>query len=99
MLSEIPDGLFECALHLRNNILGLTTEGGSEGTYRLSRLKLMEDTAGKRLLPDFVRLSDDAATVRVALSSVASGSGSWKLRRGHVTEAFKPLLRAIAESW
>ena len=89
---EIPDNLFECALFLRDNIIGLTTQGGSETAYKLARKRLMEDPSSKRLLPAFVRFSVDAASVTSALSSVASGSGSWAIRRGHVTEAFKPLL-------
>lgn len=89
---EIPDDLFECALFLRNNITGLTTQGGSEVGYKLARRKLMEDPASKRLLPSFVRFSNDAASVQSSLSSVASGSGSWAIRRGHVTDAFVPLL-------
>lgn len=89
---EIPDDLFECALCLRNTILGLTTQGGSEPEYKLARKRLMEDPASKRLLPDFVRFSNDAASVQSALSSVASGSGSWAIRRGHVTDSFKRLL-------
>lgn len=89
---DIPDDLFECAIHLRNNIVGLTTEGGSEVEYKAARRKLMNDAASKRLLPDFVRFSNDAGSVRAALMNVASGSGSWSIRRGHVGEAFKPLL-------
>lgn len=89
---EIPDDLFECAIFLRNNIIGLTTNGGSEPEYKMARRRLMEDPAIKRLLPDFVRFSNDAASVQSALSSVASGSGSWAKRRGHVTESFKKLL-------
>jgi hypothetical protein len=77
---EIPDDLFECALFLRNNIIGLTTQGGSEPKYKLARSRLLEDSASKRLLPNFVRFSDDAASVQSALSSVASGSGSWAMR-------------------
>ena len=89
---EIPENLFECALFLRNNIIGLTTQGGSKAAYKLARRRLMEDPASKRLLPNFVRFSNDAASVQSALSSVASGSGSWAIRRGHVTDAFVPLL-------
>lgn len=89
---EVPDNLFECALLLRNTIIGLTTQGGSETVYKLARARLMEDPASKRLLPKFVRFSNDAASVQSALSSVASGSGSWAIRRGHVTDAFIPLL-------
>ena len=89
---EIPEDLFECALLFRNNIIGLTTKGGSELQYKFVRRKLMEDTASKKLLPDYVRFSNDAASVQSALSSIASGSGSWALRRGHVNETFKPLL-------
>lgn len=89
---EIPDDIFECALFLRNNIIGLTTQGGSELEYKLARRRLMEDPASKRLLPDFVRFSKDAASVQSALLSVASGSGSWAIRRRHVTESFVPLL-------
>ena len=37
---EIPDDLFECAIHLRNNIIALTTEGGSDDLYKLARTKL-----------------------------------------------------------
>lgn len=52
----------------------------------------MKDSASKRLLPSFVRFSNDSSSVQLALSSVASGSGSWVIRRGHVTKAFVPLL-------
>ncbi|MBC7144870.1 MAG: abortive infection family protein [Gammaproteobacteria bacterium] len=89
---EIPHDLFECALFLRNNIIDLTTQGGSEAEYKLARRRLLEDPASKRLLPSFVRFSNNAASVQSALSSVASGSGSWAMRRGHVTDAFIPLL-------
>lgn len=89
---EIPDDLFECALHIRNNILGLTTDGGVDAEYGPVRMKLMDDVSCKHLLPNFVRHSSDAGSVRVALSTVASGRGSWALRRKHVTEAFEPLL-------
>jgi len=89
---EVPDDLFECAMLLKNNIIGLTTEGGSEPDYKLARRKLMEDPASKRLLPEFVRFSNDAVSVRSALASVASGAGSWAIRRGHVIDAFIPLL-------
>ncbi|UWR91068.1 abortive infection family protein [Phaeobacter inhibens] len=92
---EIPDDLFECALSLRNNIIGLTTQGGSEAEYKLARKRLMEDPQSKRLLPDFVRFSNDAASVQSSLSTVASGSGSWAKRRGHVTVSFVPLLNFL----
>lgn len=88
----IPDDVLECALFLRNTIIGLTTQGGSEVAYKLARKRLMENPASKRLLPNFVRFSNDADSVKSALSSVASGSGSWAIRRGHVTDAFTPLL-------
>lgn len=89
---EVPDDLFECAIYLRNNLLGLTTEGGSEQGYKEARNRLMSDSAVKMLLPEFVRHSHDAASVRAALWAVASGSGSWAIRRGHVNDAFKPIL-------
>lgn len=92
VIPEIPDDLFECAILLKNNIIGLTTEGGSERQYKFARRKLMEDPSSKRLLPEFVRFSNDATSVRSALSSVASGPGSWGVRRDHVIEAFKPIL-------
>lgn len=92
---DIPDDLFECALFLRNNIIGLTTHGGSEAEYKLARKKLMDDPASKRLLPSFVRFANDAASVQSSLSSVASGPGSWAIRRGHVTDAFVPLLAVL----
>jgi Abortive infection C-terminus len=89
---NIPDDLFECAVHLKNNVVGLTTSGGSEEEYKLVRRKLMDDAASKRLLPDFVRHSVNAESLCATLSSVASGSGSWALRRNHVIEGFRPLL-------
>lgn len=92
---EIPDDLFECALFLKTNIIGLTTQGGSEAAYKLARQRLMVDPASKRLLPSFVRYSNDAASVQSALSSVASGSGSWAIRRGHVHDTFIPLLHFL----
>ena len=92
---EIPDDLFECAIHLKNNIIGLTTEGGSDAAYRLCRTQLMGDATSKRLLPKFVRHSNDAASVKAALSSVASGPGSWGVRRTHVIDSFLPLLNFL----
>jgi hypothetical protein len=93
--SEIPDDPFECAIHLRNNIVGLTTEGGCEAEYKLAREKFLANPVTKPLLPDFVRYSNDASSVKVALSAVASGPGSWALRRGHVVEAFVDLIRFL----
>ena len=93
---EISDDLCECAIYLRRNIVGLTTEGGSESGYEFARRKLLEDPASKRLLPEFVRFANDAASVRSALSSIASGPGSWAVRRGDVNEAFIPLLTSLA---
>lgn len=89
---SIPHDPFECALSLRDNILCLTTQGGSEAEYALARRKLMADKAVRKFVPDFVRYSSDAASVRSALSTVASGDGSWAKRRGHVYDAFRPLL-------
>lgn len=93
---EIPDDPHECAIHLRNNIIRLTTEGGSEVEYGLARKRLVDHPTTKRLLPDFVRYSNDATSVKIALSSVASGAGSWALRRGHVMKSFMPLLNFLA---
>lgn len=92
---EVPDDPFECALHLRNNLTCLTTEGGSEAEYKLARSKLMAVGSVKRLIPDFVRYSNDATSVKVALSNIASGPGSWALRRGYVVEKFVPLLQFL----
>ncbi len=89
---EIPEDLFDCALFLRANIIALSTKGASEVEYKLARKRLMDAPASKRLLPDFVRFSNDAASIQSSLSSVASGPGSWAIRRGHVTDAFVPLL-------
>lgn len=93
--TEVPDNLFDCAIHLRNNIIGLTTKGGSDHQYQLARTKLMLDTAAKRLVPDFVRYSNNADSLTSTLACVASGSGSWALRREHVTNAFIPLLKHL----
>ncbi|MBL4916561.1 abortive infection family protein [Szabonella alba] len=89
---EIPDDLFECVIYLKNTIIGLTTEGGSEAGYKLARERLMNELTCKRLLPTFVRHSNDASSVKSALMSVASGPGSWAVRRGHVNDSFEPLL-------
>ena len=89
---EIPEDKLECAILLRNNITCLTTQGGSEIEYKLARKKLMGDPSIKRLLPDYVRHSNDAGSVKAALSGVASGDGSWAIRRGHVSKTFGPLL-------
>lgn len=92
---NIPEGIFDCAIHLRNNIVGLTTKGGSERQYQLGRARLIADSVTKNLLPTFVRYSNDAESLTTALSSVASGSGSWALRREHVVESFIPLLKFL----
>ena len=89
---EVPSDLFECALHLKDNVLSLTTEGGSDVDYKIARSRLMNDPASKRLLPNFIRFSREAASLRSSLAGVASGPGSWALRRTHVIEKFQPLL-------
>lgn len=92
---KIPDDPLECVLHLRNNITCLTTEGGSEPEYKLARTALMEIPEAKRLMPNYVRYSPDAASLRTSLSAVASGPGSWSLRRAHVAESFEPMIRFL----
>ncbi|OIQ45238.1 MAG: hypothetical protein BM558_04515 [Roseobacter sp. MedPE-SW] len=89
---EIPEDLNECALYLKTNIIGLTTQGGSERGFKLARRHLLSDASIKRLLPDFVCHSNDADSLRATLSGVASGSGSWSIRRAHVAKAFIPIL-------
>lgn len=89
---EIPEDPLECAMHLKTNILGLTTSGGSDAAYRAARTQLMQDAKTKSLLPDFVRLSMDSNALSEALSAVASGPGSWVKRRAHVHEGFAPFL-------
>ncbi|WP_118137764.1 abortive infection family protein [Oceanicella sp. SM1341] len=89
---EIPDDPFDCAVLLKNNIIGLTTSGASEAEYKLTRTRLMAHPECKRRLPEFVRYSNDAASVKSSLSRVASGSGSWAIRASHVADAFVPLL-------
>lgn len=69
--TEIPDDLFECAVLSGNTSVGLTTEGGSEAEYRSARRRHLQDPACRRLLPDFARLSSDAASGKSELSSVA----------------------------
>ena len=93
---EVPDDLLECAVQLRDNICGLTTEGGSEVHYKLARARLINDPRAKDHLPNFVRFSVDARSLTSALSAVASGSGSWAKRRNHVINAFSPLLEFLA---
>lgn len=93
--AEVPEDLLYCAIYLRNTLLGLTTEGGSESGYKIARKKLMDELSLKKLIPDFVRFSPDAVSVRAALSGVASGPGSWALRRTHVSDAFMPLLKHL----
>lgn len=92
---EVPDEPLECAVYLRNTIIALTTEGGSEAGYKIARGKLMNEPAIKQLLPGLVRRSNDAASVKADLMAVASGPGSWALRRGHVGDAFKALLNFL----
>jgi hypothetical protein len=91
-IPEVPDDPLECAVYLRNTIIALTTNGGSELAYKIAREKLMNEPAIKQLIPSFVRRSNDAASVKEDLMAVASGSGSWAVRRSHVGDAFKPLL-------
>ncbi|WP_127559041.1 abortive infection family protein [Nioella ostreopsis] len=89
---EIPDDPLEVAIQLRNTIVQLTTEGGSPYIYNECRARLMEDPTIRSLLPDYIRYSNDADSLRTALSAIASGAGSWARRRGYVQETFKPVL-------
>ncbi|NJS39991.1 MAG: hypothetical protein HC783_14330 [Rhodobacteraceae bacterium] len=96
-IPDVPDDPLECAVYLRNIIIALTTDGGSEVGYKIARQKLLNEPSAKQLLPPFVRRSNDAVSVKADLMTVASGSGSWALRRNHVSAAFRPLL-AFLES-
>lgn len=92
---EVPEDLLECAVYLRNTIIALTTDGGSEVGYKFARRKLLDDPSIKQLLPSFVRRSNDAASVKAELMTVASGPGSWAIRRNHVSETFRPLINFL----
>ncbi|MBL4812479.1 MAG: abortive infection family protein [Rhodobacteraceae bacterium] len=94
---EISDELSECAMQLRTNIVDLLQDGGSEPDYIAFRAQLMGEPSAKKLLPDFVRHSSDAASLRIELSNVARGDGSWAKRRKHISESFKPLLNYLED--
>lgn len=89
---EVPHDPLECAVFLRDTIIGLTTNGGSEDHYVIARARLMNIESIKTQLPSFVRYSKNAASLKSSLQAIASGHGSWEIRRRHVAEAFAALL-------
>lgn len=90
--SDLPDTPFERAELLQNMLIGLSQNGGlDEAVYRELRRDFMASDL-KPLLPSFVRTCRDGGQLWGHLSSVASGPGSWGIRREHIYGEFRPML-------
>lgn len=89
---ELPDTPLEQALMLQNMVLGLSETGElHQGMYRQLRSEFM-DGETRSLLPGFIRTCRDQGQLWAYLKQVASGGGSWAVRREHIYKAFQPLL-------
>ncbi len=90
--SNLPDAPLERAVMLQNMIIALSQNGGwDEAVYLQLRNEFMEGET-RSLLPSFVRTSRDHGALWAHPKNVATGSGSWGVRRAHIYEAFQPLL-------
>jgi len=94
--SDVPDDLLEQVLMLQGMLVSLSENGGiNEGTYMQIRASLIQDETLKSFLPRYIRTSRDQGQLWGYLKSVATGSGSWVLRREHIYESFQPLLEFL----
>lgn len=89
---DLPDTPLERADMLQTMLIALAQNGDlAQPVYRQLRADFMA-TETRDLLPSFVRTCRDEGQLRAHLKNVASGTGSWAVRREHIYEAFRPLL-------
>jgi hypothetical protein len=93
MFDDIPDGPLEQA-RMMENILLVACEGDrtASGMYTQLRGLLMNDSALKPLLPEFVRTCRDLNHFWSYAKELPTGSGQhWEKRRRHVRDGLTPL--------
>lgn len=92
---DLPDAPLGRAEMLEQMMIGLSEASPfDEALYRRLRTEFMEGDA-RSLLPSLVRGCRDKGQLWAHLKKVASGSGSWAIRREYIYKSFKPLLEHL----
>ena len=90
--SYIPEDPLERAMMLQNMVLTLSEGGGLDGSnYAELRSDFMKG-AFRDFVPKYIRSCRDQSQLWTYLKGVATGAGSWSIRRNHIYETFLPLL-------
>lgn len=83
---------------LKSNILGLSENYETDDeAYAASRVAFMKDAEIKPLLPEMVVKCRRLGEMWEPLKVVATGPGSWSVRRQYIADEFSPLLVHLEE--
>ena len=77
---------------LQNMIVGFAQNDRlDDETYTQLRAELLNGSA-RNLVPDYIRICRTGEQLWGHLKRIATGSGSWEVRRTHIYDTFQPLL-------
>lgn len=89
---DLPDTPLERAIMLQNMLIALAENGSLDNAiYSQLRTEFMTGVT-RTLLPEYIRTCRNQQQLWGHLRHVASGGGSWEVRRVHIYETFLPLL-------
>lgn len=90
--------LLEEAEALRDNIVCLSENGETDDeAYAATRVKLMRDPELKDFVPDIVVRNRHLGGMWDDLKAVATGGGSWGVRRQYINDEFAPLIHHLEQ--
>ena len=91
----LPDAPLERAMMLQTMLLSMAQGGGVDNAaYMQLRADFMEE-ATRALMPQFIRTCRDSGQLWSHLKGVATGGGSYEIRREYVYREFQPLLEHL----
>lgn len=95
---QLPDGQLEQAMLLQGMVISVSqNDGFDQAVYHQLRVGFMKGES-KALIPSFVKDCRDQEQLWSYCKKVASGTGSWEIRRHHIYDAFKPLLDFLEDN-
>lgn len=96
--NDLPDTPLERAKMLQDMIISMSENGALDDDIYARLRSEFRQGATRSLVPGFVNTSRDRGQLWAHLKQVATGSGSWGIRRDYIYVAFQPLLDHLEES-